>query len=231
MTVIKNAGCLAFLLLAIWTCGCSVPADRPNTPSPEQTSLKCPDPIIAQAVTLFYLPSGKIYYTKQEHRFCPSQKTLVISATEPEGKILWKWADGNFIRQTSVQQRFTAEWQADSFYALFAGFLYGGGFLSTDTLAASEPVNLEGQAYIPIKLPIKTANFDAFLYKNRKTGLIDRVGVYSKTDKKAQMAILYNWSLLGQNNRIVPRKIDIFDITDGIVSKKLMIQIDYKHIL
>jgi len=231
MTVIKNAGYWAFLLLVIWTCGCSAPVDRSNPPSPEQTPLKCTDPITAQAVTLFYLPSGKIYYTKQEHRFCPSLNTLEISAAEPEGKILWKWADGSFIRQTSVQQRFTAEWQADSLYALLAGFLYGSGFLSTDTLAVSEPVSLEGQAYIPIKLPIKTENIDAFLYKNRKTGLIDRVGVYSKTDKKAQMAILYNWSLLGRNNRIVPRKIDIFDITEGIVSKKLMIQVDYKHIL
>jgi len=45
------------------------------------------------------------------------------------------------------------------------------------------------------------------------------------------MCNLYNWSFYGPKGMLIPRKIDIFDITDGISSKKMIIQVDYKHVL
>lgn len=230
MTCWKYAGCSVLIGLCLALTGCSR-ALRPGTSSaPEKSSFFCPDPLKANAVAVFYEASGNPYYTKQEHCFCPSLKKLEISADEPQGQVQWRWDKNSFARVPSVKNRSASEWQADSLYTLWAGFLYGSGLLSTTLPTTDQTASLDGIVYTPFSLTDGPSDLQAVLYQNRKTGLFDRVRVFNPKEKKELTAILYNWSLFGRDKRIVPRKIDIFDTTNGLSSKKLIIQVDYKEI-
>ncbi|HOK66497.1 MAG TPA: hypothetical protein PK054_03540 [Anaerohalosphaeraceae bacterium] len=216
------------VLLGLALAGCTLTNRNSFSPA-ENKTLPCKDLLKAHAVTAFYLSAGKTYYTEQEHRFCPSLQILEISAEEPEGTVQWKWEKGTFNRPAGGEKTLSGEWQPESALAVFSGFLYGSGLLSVNLPPEQPTANLEGQVYTAIPL-LASEGFEATLYKNQKTGIIDRVNIHNKKDNKTLMAILYNWRLLGKREILIPRKIDIFDITNGVSSKKLLIQIEYKEI-
>ncbi len=205
--------------------GCASPQAR-QTPV-EKKSKTCPDRLTAPSVTIFSLPSGKTYFTEQEHRFCPSSKSLEIFSEEPNAEMYWKWDKNGFSRSSSPQNPL-GDWNAESILAVYAGVLYGSGLLPAQPLIEETMVSLEGQAYLPIPLDLKSSGLKTVLYRNQKTGIIDRVMIQNVSNKTALMAILYNWKLSGRDNILVPRNIDIFDISGGVFAKKLIIQIDYK---
>lgn len=217
------------VLLGFALTGCAL-TNRNGLSSKEQIALSCEGLVKAHAVTAFYLPVGKTYYTEQEHRFCPSLQLLEISAEEPEGTIQWKWEKGTFRRSGPEKKPLSSEWRPESALSVFSGFLYGSNLLPVSPEPEQAPVNLEGQVYTAISLLTTPSDLEAVLYKNQKTDIIDRVIVHNKKDNKTLMAILYNWHLLGYGETVIPRKIDIFDITNGISSKNLLIQIEYKEI-
>ncbi|HOQ04044.1 MAG TPA: hypothetical protein PKY88_02370 [Anaerohalosphaeraceae bacterium] len=217
------------LLLGLALTGCEL-SNRNGPASEGKNTLPCEDLLKAHAVTAFYLPAGKTYYTEQEHHFCPSLQILEISAQEPEGTVQWKWEKGAFSCSAGDPKTWRGEWRPESLLALFSGFLYGSGLLSVSPEPEQTPVNLEGQVYTAIPFLTDSDGLEATLFKNQKTGIIERVRVHNKKDNKTLMAILYNWRLLGKREILIPRKIDIFDITNGISSKILLIQIEYKEI-
>lgn len=223
MTLIRRTHPL--LLVVLILAGCAFQRTQ-QTPI-EKKSETCPDRLTAHSVTIFSLPSGKSYFTEQEHRFCPLSKSLEIFSEEPNAEMYWKWDKNGFSRSSSPQNPF-GDWNAESILAVYAGVLYGSGLLPAQTLVEETIVPLEGQAYLPIPLDLKSSSLKTVLYRNQKTGIIDRVMIQNVSNKTAVMAILYNWKLHGRNNTLIPRKIDIFDVTSGIFAKKLIIQINYK---
>jgi hypothetical protein len=230
MTWMRRIGLLA-VLLGLALTGCA-PTNRSKPEPSAAKTASCSNRIQAEAVVIFYLPSEKTYFTQQELRFCPSPDfpTLEITSLEPQGIAQWKCEKGTFIRSVSAGLPLLAEWQQESILTVFAGFLYGSTLLPLPAGPEQTPVNLEGQMYTPIPLPLASREIEVVLYKNQKTGLLDRVGVYNSKKNVALMAVLYNWRLLGEGQKTIPRKIDIFDISESISSKKLLIQLEYKAV-
>lgn len=196
-------------------------------PSEETFLTNC---IAAQAVVSYFLPKERTYLTDQQHLFCPDSKSLLIHSREPEGTFTWTLTGGQYSHSPSRAGSQTAYWEEPQLLAVYAGFLYGSGLLSADNLAAGSPVNLEGQRYIPMAIEIPGNGIQAYLYRNQDTQAIDRILVHHPSDKPAWMAKCYNWSYYSPKGLLIPRKIDIFDITDGLASKRLIIQIDYKKV-
>ncbi|MEJ5259464.1 MAG: hypothetical protein WHS88_04655 [Anaerohalosphaeraceae bacterium] len=212
------------LLVIFILAGCA--SQKTSQSSPERSGA-CPDLLKAQAVTVFYLPTGKPYLTEQEHKICPSAKSLEIVSEEPHAKMYWKWDKNGFSRSSSPQNPL-GEWNAESILAVYAGVLYGSGLLPVEGFTEGSTVSLEGQAYLPIPMDLKSPGLKTVFYRNQKTGLIDRVMIQNVPNQTAVMAILYNWKLSGRGKTLIPRNIDIFDITSGLFAKNLLIQIDYK---
>ena len=69
------------------------------------------------------------------------------------------------------------------------------------------------------------------LLKNRETNRIELVQLQDAASETLWLVQSYNLRYSKELDTLVPMKIDVFDIRDGIASKKLIIQFDYKSIL
>lgn len=215
--------------LCLFLSGCAQQQEtRVELPSihPEATSDSC---ISAKAVVTYFLPEGRTYLTDQEHLFCPGSKALQISSYEPQGVFHWAWSGQQYTRSNPSTPS-NAYWEQGQIAAVYAGFLYGGGFLPAGNLSVGEPMSLEGQRYIPLSMDTPGELLKVVLYQNQETNKIDRILVEDKAQKQIQMATLYNWSFYSPKKLLIPRKIDIFDIADGVSSKRLIIQIYYRQV-
>lgn len=186
--------------------------------------------IQAQAVVTYFLSGDQPYLTDQQHTFCPDSKSLFIQSHEPRGFFTWKWTGGEYSRTPTSTHPADAYWHRPQILAVYAGFLYGGGFLPADALPAEAPTSLEGQRYTPLVLTISGKEIHAYLYRNLDTHTIDRILVEDPAGGQVFMAKCYNWSYYSPKKLMIPRKIDIFDITNGLASKKMIIEVDYKMV-
>jgi hypothetical protein len=211
--------------------GCNQPGQEAgksaSNQSPQIQREQC---ITAKAVVSYYLPEGRTYLTDQDHLFCPDTGVMQIRSREPQGVFVWTWA-GRQLSENNPSQAADAYWEPAQIAAVCTGFFYGGGFFPSSDLKAGQMIRLEGQRYIPIQGDLQEDPIQIIMYRNQDTQQIDRILVEDKNKKKIWMAMLYNWSFYGINGNLIPRKMDIFDITDGVSSKKLIIQLDYKQVL
>ena len=132
--------------------------------------------------------------------------------------------------------------------AVFYSFTAGAGLLDFAQLETQEITKIEGQWYEPTQM--QKGNIELKLLKNKSTNRIDLVEI-TKQDSEFtpkdgaeydreyyQISIEPMWLIRSYNyryskelDRLVPMRIDIFDIRNGLASKQLIIQIDYKTIL
>ena len=176
------------------------------------------------------------YITQQQLGFDPVAGYLEIIAQEPTGLYHFTLTKGKFT-STKKSSLFLSDLPAsfvnqDLATCIFYSFLAGSGILDTDSFASSEnTIKLEGQWYKPIRTPWPNESVQVTLLKNLNTNRIDRVEFNNQTSDVRWAAIAYNYRHNNDLNSLVPRKIDIFDIQDGLASKKLIIQFDYKSVL
>ena len=194
-------------------------------------------PFIKTDCIVNYIRKDKApYITRQQLGFNPAVGYLEIIAQEPTG----------LYHFTLTKEKFTSEKQPSVFLSglpasfvnqdlatcVFYSFLSGAGILETDSFASSEnPIKLEGQWYKPIRTPWPNESVQITLLRNLNTNRIDRVELDNQKSDVRWMTIIYNYRYSNELNTMVPRKIDIFDIQDGLASKKLIIQFDYKSVL
>ena len=202
-------------------------AAKPSEKGQQTFSENC---IHAHAVVTYYLNSGRTYLTEQQHTFCPESKSLQIRAHEPQGTFTWNWTEQHYSTTTPSGLADDAYWDPPQILAVYAGFLYGGEFLSANALPEQAPLKLEGQRYIPLVLAIPSEDMNVLLYRNQNTQKIDVVQVQDRTKNQVWLGKFYNWSYYSPKGLLIPRTIDIFDISEGISSKKLMIRVDYKQV-
>jgi len=215
--------CSAALLAALLPlAGCAGNAASVTEETALETAGDC---IAAEAVVHYYLENERHYFTQQRHDFCPDQKKMVIRSQEPQGLFRWNLQNGQYSASSGAPEQpgaSDAYWNSALVGAFCCLMLYGGEFLSPGGSADSEPIKIEGQLYLEMKSPMKSLK----LYRNQTHGKIDLVLVTDNNGTK-WMAKSYNWSYYAPTGKMIPRKIDFFDISDGISSKKLKIRTDY----
>ena len=218
-------GLIAGVLIAVSLAGCGRSGER----QADATERTCPEGIIKTHCVVSYQQGNTPYWTDQQQVFCPSSVLFKAWGTEPEGT--WQCTlDPEQYITSGLGGAYMKTLPAGLMNAVLAELLYysftaGAGF-EPSGMTTGEPVRIEGQRYEVFQNQ-KTESGKTFtLYKNADTGQFELVKV-SDAQGVSWMARSYNPRYNDRFKRMIPRKIDIFDIQQGISAKKLLIQFDY----
>lgn len=220
------AALFAFIGLLL-PAGCTGPAAQPSDVTSAGVNKNCVD---AQTVVHYFLAGQRHYFTEQQHIFCPDQKSLLIASHEPQGRFEWLLQGGRYSAGKAPEKPDPADayWNRALVSASYYLMTVGGEFLPAPDATNPDPVKIEGQYYLELN-PKAPGLSSLRLYRNQANGKVDLVQV---EDKNGQlwMAKSYNWNYYAPTGKLIPRKIDFFDISKGISSKELKIRIDYSNV-
>jgi len=213
-----------FLLFiaSIAVCGCQ----SNQTPSAEQaTSAK--QAHLKMTCHVNFYQGNSLYVTEQEHLFTPSSQSLQISSKEPSGRYIWSLQG----EQYSVKNPTTSKTHEDLYNKAYLQAIYYGMMSSAQLLTDShaveeETVRIEGKWYIPYLLTKQDAKIR--LMKNKFNDRFEQVIL--QKDNQIYQVLCYNLRFDKDLNNNLPRTIDIFDATDGLSSKKLLVKVQYDSV-
>lgn len=208
---------------AVLIAGCSTVKPEQS----EQTAFKRENCIETRCVVTYHQAAP--YWTEQHQRFCPQSQFMEAWGTEPEGTWCCTYENGQYSK-SGLARPFMKSLPAGLMNAELAALLYtsftlGSGFEPL-SMTPGPVVGIEGRQYESFQLAARVDSPTITAYRNRVSGRIELVRL---TDGKEidWLAQSYNLRFHARLNRMIPRKIDIFDIRDGIPSKKLLIEFDY----
>jgi hypothetical protein len=215
----------AAVMAAAGLAGCGASAER----GVEETTVRQEDCIETRCVAAYH-KGGTPYWTDQRHRFCPSSVLFEAWGTEPEGAWRGSFNKGQFSK-TGLDGAFEKSLPAGLMNAALAELVYysftAGAMFMPPGVTATESVPIEGQRYEAFQVgtsggPGRTLT----LYKNADTGLVELVRI-TGTKGVDWLARSYNPRYNDRFKRMIARKIDVFDVRQGISAKQLLVQFDY----
>jgi len=218
-------GIIATVAAAVSLAGCGQSVQRPS----DAATPSRPGDCIETRCVAAYQQENAPYWTDQHQRFCPSSVLLEAWGTEPEGAYSVAFRNGQFsktgLNGASMKALPAGLMNAALAELVYYSFTAGAGFEPTK-MTAIDPARIEGQRYEAFELANAGADRTVTLYKNADTGLIELVQI-AEAKGCRWMARSYNPRYQDRLQRMIPRKIDIFDIQQGLSAKKLLIQFDY----
>lgn len=211
--------------------GCQWPSGS-QTPQNEMPAVK-PE-ITGDCIVSYFQKDRAPYITQQQQLFNPSSGYLKIIATEPTGIYTFSLMQGQFAetkKPTPFLSALPASFMNESLAtAVFYSFCAGAEQLDIAQWTTAENVKIEGQWYQPISLATPQNNTDITLYRNISSNRIELVKATDATAETQWLLQSYNLIYNKDLNVLVPHEIDVFDIQNGLASKRLIIQFDYKNI-
>lgn len=244
MNIRRNC-CLIIFVAIFWMAGCHRP----------QTHIKLPDgtmPIIFADCTARYFKADKTtYITRQTHQFDTGENFFALTAKEPTGPVHYSLFSGRFNTTaprgqelSDIPREFCTPMLANG---IFYSFCAGSELLDTSQMLTSENVKLEGRWYQPFTaVSLGNTGFLITLYKALDTGRIELVELSESEMERVEAGPLthaskdkiqnvwlfrsYNLRYSRQLERKLPRAIDVFDIREGLASKKFVAQFQYEDI-
>lgn len=188
----------------------------------------------ADCVVNFYRTDKSPYITEQQHRFAPEAGYLNIVSREPYGVFNYTLKKDQFS-STKRAKKGLSDLDVDFCdkrlaTAIFYSFSAGTNLLDKSLFATSEIVKIEGQWYQPYQPEWPLDELRVTLLQGIGSDRVELVQITDSETGGTWMARSYNMRYSKQLERLAPRKIDVFDISAGVASKKLIVQIDYKSI-
>jgi len=216
---------LLFCSLSLFAAGCAQIGNHFGT-----IGLTCgANQVRAYCVMRYFNDSGSFYMTEQTHRFCPDSLSLEITGNEPQGTLVCKMNGQNFQwsgAKSSDKNPEITLCRADILAAVFYSFTAGGGLLKTADHNI-EPVKFEGRWYVPIPLKNTGSVLKITAMRNLDSGIVDAVKIENASARTALLARSSQPWFVERLNKSLPKKIDIFDISSGVASKTLLLQVGY----
>lgn len=213
----------AIMVTAAMIAGCGHVAD-PGTDSVEVLRQDC---IETRSVVAYHRDTAP-YWTDQRQRFCPSGGQLEVWGTEPEGAYHCTYSKGQFSKtglDGSGMNALPAGLMNGPLAELvYYGFTAGAGF-EPGGMKSAEPVRIEGQRYEAFEIRGGSGR-TVTVYKNAVSEQLELVRV---TDVKGLdwLARSFNPRYNERFQRMIPRRIDVFDVRDGIAAKTLLIEFEF----
>jgi len=211
---------------------------RRNVRTIVTTKLKpipCEDKIIsADCIVTFYGPESGKYLSPQRHKICPSPGSIVISADEPQGRLVVQLSEKGF--ELSVSQinpnEFSKTMQRPNIAeCLLTSILAGADFIDVAAGVELAPTRIQGQWYNPIELsPLEPPRPSRTIFKNNDTSLTDLVHIKDPAAGAILIARSYNYRWFEKIGRSIPMKIDISTTAPNAETTQLLLQINYHNV-
>lgn len=201
--------------------GCSTATNTAETPaqvSGVQIKGKC--------LVRNYGEGESLYVTKNEHLFYPKSLYFEIISNEPQGKKTWTLSYNHFSASGNSKMDKTELYTKELMQAVFFSMSAATERLSGLNLTAGEPIKVEGKWYIPYRYMMGSTSIE--LLQNHSTQRYELVII--KSDNTQLQVYSYNLWYDPFLDRQIPRTIDIFDISQGLASKQLRMQVQYTFI-
>ncbi len=213
---------IAALGLAVLLSGCQTTAKNDNA-EPVVAKGDCID---AHAVAAYFGPSAP-YWTDQRLVFCPAAVRLETTGAEPEGDWKASYGRGQFSASGLNAERIRALpaglMNATLAELVYYSFTAGGGFVPA-AMGTAQEQRLMGKRYA-VYVVGKTGKRTVLLYKNLADNQFEWVRI---TDNGGDwMAAAYNPRYSERFQRMLPRKIDVFDVAGGVAAKQLIVQYEF----
>lgn len=211
---------VAALLLA----GCGA-LERPDANAEKPDCQHC----IKTRSIVTYHENDSSYWTEQQQRFCPATVVFAASGSEPEGAWRGTLSEGRFAT-SGLDGSFMQSLPFGLMDAVLAEMLYysftAGANFEPEAVTPLEPASIEGRRYASFRVDRQDAGHTVTLYRDVATGRIELVRL-AAGDGRIWQAQSYNLRYNPRFERMMPRKVDIFDIRRGIAAKKLLVEFDY----
>ncbi|MCI0499019.1 MAG: hypothetical protein L0Y36_04990 [Planctomycetales bacterium] len=212
-------GCVIFL-------GCAQPSQS------QQDAAAPVEPVLmADCIAQYHKANGSAYMTRQQHSFNPGEGYFQMTAQEPTGKQQYTLVREQFTESSpktavlsDMPESFCTPMLAA---ALYYSFCAGGGLLDTASLVSEENVKLEGQWYQPLKTTWPNGSITITLLRSLDSNRTELIHIEDSAKGLVWLLKNYNPRYSKELEKNIPRKIDVFDIRDGVASKELMIQFEY----
>lgn len=191
--------------------------------------------IQTDCIASYFKVNASPYITQQQHRFSPSTGRLHVTADEPTGRYECVLQQGQFT-VVSGSTGVTADLPESFFNKALATLVFysmcaGGSLLDTSEMTAGEPIKVLGQWYIPLTPAWPKNQLTVTLFQNQDCSRIEWVKVSDSANGLEWMALNYNLRYNAELARKLPRTIEVYDVRDGIASKKSIVRFEYKDIL
>lgn len=224
----------SFISLALLVFSLVFGACQTSRPQTQTQTLPDINPrIIADCVVSYFQIDSAPYITQQRHAFDPSSRSLKMTADEPAGTFTFALTNDQFAAAepltpylSGLPASFVNQPLAT---AVFYSFTAGAGILDTAQWMKTEPVKIEGKWYNPIQIPTENGT-DVTLYWNADQERVELVKIADQATESLWLLQSYSLIYSKEADTLIPRKIDVFDIENGLASKRLLIQFEYKSI-
>ncbi len=209
------------LIITMAISGCGSKGGAQATPS-----LTSETQIVGTCLVHSYKGNAASYVTHQKHIFSPETSNLKIISEEPQGRRVWNLNKNDFQISTNAKEVETDLYDKNMMQAIFFSMVSSAELLSGEQLTSGEPVKVEGQWDIPYQVDNKKTQVELFQDNASKRYDLAFIG----EDKIFLQARNYNYWYEKNLKRQIPRTIDIFDISNGMASKTLIMRVEYLSI-
>jgi len=186
--------------------------------------------ISGECVVTVYNEKGGKYFTTQAHEIYEQPVTIVVTATEPEGKIIWSLSEGKYETDSAEQLDYLlCNRQIAS--AILSLHLASSGLFEDLNGVELEPVRLAGKWYNPFEIRGQDLQSDRIvLFRSPNMRRVERVTVTDEFGKNAFTAQGHDLRVFKDANISIPGKIDVFSTGKDGEMEALVLQIDYKRL-
>ncbi|UCF44015.1 MAG: hypothetical protein JSV99_03585 [Planctomycetota bacterium] len=185
-------------------------------------------------VVTYYKPDGSFYLTEQHHEIYPWSNAIRISAQEPQGELVWQLsADGFKILQAGRAGMYEPGYEMQSVLRAVLDITTAPVRLldSAGLIEGSEPVKVEGlwhhsieRAGGEVEPPLPKAVF----YQDIDSGLVDMIWFADLGGRKFLAVRGYDYSRVGEQQVLVPAKIEVFRTDAKGLLQRRLVKIDLK---
>jgi len=189
-------------------------------------------------VVTFYQPDGSFYLTEQSYEVYPLLNSIEISAGEPQGRLSWKWSNGQFTVLHGDPAKIDDLLQAVGkrcFSQVILNIITAPArFLdnSVEFTKQTDAVKIQGQWYYRINrrsmpgIGVTPSLSEEIFYQDRDNSLVDMIQ-HACSNKSRLLAVRgYDYKEVEKGGLLVPARIEIFSADARGDLQKRLVKID-----
>jgi hypothetical protein len=182
-------------------------------------------------VVTFYRPDGSVYLTEQGYTLYPWSNVLEISAREPQGTFVWRFAKGQLtvVQGGEQVEKLPMPVATRCFSEAILNIVTAPARLADASEAFTRQdtaVKMHGQWYYTIARKASQGVTEAIFYQDRDNSLIDMIGFACANKDKSLVVRGYDYKEIEKGGIVLPTRMEIFSAAAEADSQQRLVKID-----